>query len=96
MFRPYFVVDNAFAYALCLILWLASPIRSYCADGTANEVLFYVFPPSILMLFLFAQYSLKIVLFLAVLDGIFLVTVLRDLHRKNENILRKILEIKKK
>ena len=27
-----------FAYALCLILWLASPIRSYCADGTANEV----------------------------------------------------------
>ena len=41
-----------FAYALCLILWLASPIRSYCADGTANEVLFYVFPPSILMLFL--------------------------------------------
>lgn len=66
-----------FAYALCLILWLASPIRSYCADGTANEVLFYVFPPSILMLFLFAQYSLKIVLFLAVLDGIFLVTVLR-------------------
>ena len=71
-----------FAYALCLILWLASPIRSYCADGTANEVLFYTFPPSILMLFLFAQYSLKIVLFLAVLDGIFLVTVLRDLHRK--------------
>ena len=71
-----------FAYALCLILWLASPIRSYCADGTANEVLFYAFPPSILMLFLFAQYSLKIVLFLAVLDGIFLVTVLRDLHRK--------------
>lgn len=71
-----------FVYALCLILWLASPIRSYCADGTANEVLFYVFPPSILMLFLFAQYSLKIVLFLAVLDGIFLVTVLRDLHRK--------------
>ena len=71
-----------FAYALCLILWLASPIRSYCADGTANEVLFYVFPPSILMLFLFAQYSMKIVLFLAVLDGIFLVTVLRDLHRK--------------
>lgn len=96
MFRPYFVGDNAFAYALCLILWLASPIRSYCADGTANEVLFYAFPPSILMLFLFAQYSLKIVLFLAVLDGIFLVTVLRDLHRKNENILRKILEIKKK
>ena len=48
-----------FAYALCLILWLASPIRSYCADGTANEVLFYAFPPSILMLFLFAQYSLK-------------------------------------
>lgn len=94
MFRPYFVGDNAFAYALCLILWLASPIRSYCADGTANEVLFYVFPPSILMLFLFAQYSMKIVLFLAVLDGIFLVTVLRDLHRKNENILRKILEIK--
>ena len=78
-----------FAYALCLILWLASPIRSYCADGTANEVLFYAFPPSILMQFLFAQYSLKIVLFLAVLDGIFLVTVLRDLHRKNENILRK-------
>ena len=71
-----------FAYALCLILWLASPIRSYCADGTANEVLFYTFPPSILMVFLFAQYSLKIVLFLAVLDGIFLVTVLRDLHRK--------------
>lgn len=71
-----------FAYALCLILWLASPIRSYCADGTANEVLFYAFPPSILMLFLFAQYSLKIVLFFAVLDGIFLVTVLRDLHRK--------------
>lgn len=71
-----------FVYALCLILWLASPIRSYCADGTANEVLFYAFPPSILMLFLFAQYSLKIVLFLAVLDGIFLVTVLRDLHRK--------------
>ncbi len=34
-----------FAYALCLILWLASPIRSYCADGTANEVLFYAFPP---------------------------------------------------
>ena len=65
-----------------MILWLASPIRSYCADGTANEVLFYTFPPSILMLFLFAQYSLKIVLFLAVLDGIFLVTVLRDLHRK--------------
>lgn len=95
MFRPYFVGDNAFAYALCLILWLASPIRSYCADGTANEVLFYTFPPSILMLFLFAQYSLKIVLFLAVLDGIFLVTVLRDLHRKNENILRKILEIKR-
>ena len=29
------------------------------------------------MLFLFAQYSMKIVLFLAVLDGIFLVTVLR-------------------
>ena len=51
-----------FAYALCLILWLASPIRSYCADGTANEVLFYAFPPSILMLFLFAQYSLKICL----------------------------------
>ena len=41
-----------FVYALCLILWLASPIRSYCADGTANEVLFYAFPPSILMLFL--------------------------------------------
>lgn len=86
-----------FAYALCLILWLVSPIRSYCADGTANEVLFYAFPPSILMLFLFAQYSLKIVLFLAVLDGLFLVTVLRDLHRKKTKIFsEKILEIKKK
>lgn len=95
MFRPYFVGDNAFAYALCLILWLASPIRSYCADGTANEVLFYAFPPSILMLFLFAQYSLKIVLFLAVLDGIFLVTVLRDLHRKTKIFSEKILEIKR-
>ena len=28
-----------FAYVLCLILWLALPIRSYCADRTANEVL---------------------------------------------------------
>lgn len=28
-----------FAYVMCLILWLASPIRSYCADRTANEVL---------------------------------------------------------
>ena len=50
-----------FAYALCLILWLASPIRSYCADGTGNEILFHAFLPNILMLFLFAQYSLKIV-----------------------------------
>lgn len=32
-----------FAYALCLILWLASPIRSYCADGTGNEALFHAF-----------------------------------------------------
>ena len=71
-----------FAYALCLILWLASPIRSYCADGTGNEILFHAFLPNILMLFLFAQYSLKIVLFLAALDGMFLITVLRDLHRK--------------
>lgn len=95
MFRPYFVGDNAFAYALCLILWLASPIRSYCADGTANEVLFYTFPPSILMLFLFAQYSLKIVLFLAVLDGIFLVTVLRDLHRKTKIFSEKFWRLKR-
>ena len=70
-----------FAYALCLILWLASPIRSYCADGTGNEILFHAFLPNILMLFLFAQYSLKIVLFLAALDGMFLISVLRDLHR---------------
>ena len=49
------------------------------------------------MLFLFAQYSLKIVLFLAVLDGIFLVTVLRDLHRKKRKYSpKKLLEIKKK
>ena len=40
-----------FAYALCLILWLASPIRSYCADGTGNEILFHAFLPNILMLF---------------------------------------------
>ena len=85
-----------FAYALCLILWLASPIRSYCADGTANEVLFYAFPPSILMLLLFAQYSLKIVLFLAALDGIFLVTVLRDLHRKKRKYsLKKFWKLKR-
>ena len=96
MFRPYFVGDNAFAYALCLILWLASPIRSYCADGTANEVFILCISAEHTDAgFLFAQYSLKIVLFLAVLDGIFLVTVLRDLHRKTKIFSEKILEIKR-
>ena len=83
MFRPYFVGDNAFCLcAVPVFCGWPHPFEATAQMELQMKFYFYTFPPSILMLFLFAQYSLKIVLFLAVLDGIFLVTVLRDLHRK--------------